>query len=93
MPSRPVVPRERREPPRVTIRTLREAHGLTLPMLVARISEQGVGVTADHLSNCELGWKRPSNALLHAWARALGIKSLDVFLDDVAPERPVAVSA
>jgi len=70
MPSRPVVPRERREPPRVTIRTLREAHGLTLPMLVARISEQGVGVTADHLSNCELGWKRPSNALLHAWAPA-----------------------
>lgn len=66
--------------PQVGIRLLREAHGLTLPALVARIAEQGYEVTADHLSNCELGWKRPSPALLHAWAKALGILKPDVLL-------------
>jgi hypothetical protein len=72
--------RERFDPPKVTLRTLREAHGLNLPRLAERIAEQGVEVTADHLSNCELGWKRPSNVLLHAWARALGIGALDISL-------------
>jgi transcriptional regulator with XRE-family HTH domain len=71
-------PRERRQPPCVGIRLLREAHGLTIPALVDRIAMQGVTVTADHISNVELGWKRPSNALLHAWAKALGITRLDV---------------
>lgn len=71
-------PRERVAAPSVTIRTLRQAHGLNIPMLVERIAEQGVQVTADHVSNCELGWKIPSNALVHAWARALGITALDV---------------
>lgn len=70
--------RQRGVPPSVSIRTLREAHGLTIPALVKRIDEQGVKVTADHISNCELGWKRPSNALLHAWAKALGITRLDI---------------
>lgn len=78
--------RERVPPPSVSIRTLREAHGLTLPALVRRIEEQGVKVTADHLSNCELGWKRPSNALLHAWAKALGITRLDVQVESDDPE-------
>lgn len=76
--------RERITPPTVTIRILREAHGLTIPALVARIEEQGVSVSADHISNCELGWKRPSNALLHAWAKALGIKRLDLLLPSTA---------
>jgi hypothetical protein len=56
-------------------------------MLVEKISEHGVTVTADHLSNCELGWKRPSNALLHAWARALLVTRLDVFLDESLAEQ------
>jgi transcriptional regulator with XRE-family HTH domain len=76
-------------PPQVSIRTLREAHGLTIAALAKRINDQGyeAGVTADHLSNCELGRKRPSNSLLHAWARALGISRLDVLVDDPAQER------
>lgn len=77
--------RERMTPPRVDIRRLREAHGLTIPALVERIREQGYDVTADHISNCELGWKRPSNSLLHAWAKALGLLPLDVHLNGVGP--------
>lgn len=75
-------PRERFTPPTVSLRVLREAHGLNIPGLVRRIEEQGVTVTADHISNCELGWKRPSNALLHAWAKALKITPLDVITDE-----------
>jgi len=80
MPS--TAPRERLTPPLVSLRTLREAHGLNIPALVQKIEEQGVKVSADHVSNVELGWKRPSNALLHAWARALGITRLDVVTDE-----------
>lgn len=72
--------REKLPPPLLPIRLLRDAHGLTLPALAERIRDHGQDVTADHLSNCELGWKRPSTQLLHAWAKALGIKSLDVLL-------------
>ena len=74
--------RTRVAPPSVGIRILREAHGLNIPALVRKIEEQGVSVTADHISNCELGWKKPSNQLLHAWAKALGITRLDVITDD-----------
>jgi transcriptional regulator with XRE-family HTH domain len=77
--------RERHQPPAVGIRILREAHGLTIPALVDRIGLQGVTVTADHISNVELGWKRPSNALLTAWAKALGINKLDVLLAEDVP--------
>lgn len=62
----------------VTIRALRDAHGLTLPQMAARIAEHGVTVTPDSLSNVELGHKRASKPLMTAWARALGIKPLDV---------------
>ena len=75
---RVTAPRERITPPQVSLRILREAHGLTLAALALRIQEQGVKVTADHLSNVELGWKRPSNHLLHAWAKALQITRLDI---------------
>lgn len=79
--------RTKATPPSVGIRVLREAHGLTIPALVRRIADEGVTVSADHISNCELGWKRPSNALLHAWARALGITRLDIQLPTEA-DRP-----
>lgn len=81
-------PREKLPAPQVGIRHLREAHGLTLPALVERIADQSVSVTADHLSNCELGWKRPSTALAHAWAKALGINRLDVLF--LGPEEKAA---
>lgn len=74
--------RERVAPPSVSLRILREAHGLTIAALAKRIEERGVKVTADHISNCELGWKRPSKQLLHAWAKALGITPLDVITED-----------
>jgi transcriptional regulator with XRE-family HTH domain len=86
MPTAPAV-RERYQPPAVGIRILREAHGLTIPALARRIEEQGVKVTPDHISNVELGWKRPSNALLHAWAKALGVTRLDVITGDQAAEQ------
>jgi hypothetical protein len=44
-----------------------------------RIAEQGVRVTAAHLANVELGHQRASDALLIAWAHALGLNSLDVW--------------
>lgn len=84
--------REKLPAPQIGIRHLREAHGLTLPALAERIADQGVHVTADHLSNCEIGWKRPSTPLLHAWAKALGITRLDVLLlsNDERAAREVA---
>lgn len=90
MTSTPHPIRERMTPPAVSLRTLREAHGLTIAALAKKIEERGVKVTADHISNCELGWKRPSNQLLHAWAKALGITRLDVITEDQADERASA---
>jgi transcriptional regulator with XRE-family HTH domain len=65
--------------PQVKIRHLREAYGLTLNELAQRISEQGVDVHPDHLSNVELGRKRASRALLIAWAKALQLNPLDIW--------------
>lgn len=73
-------------PPRVDIRKLREAHGINIPTLVERIRENGVEVTADHISNCELGWKRPSNPLLHAWAKSLGVMAIDIHFESTERE-------
>lgn len=67
-------------PPQVGLREIRKARGLTIPELVERIVEQGGKTSADHISNCEIGWKRPSMPLLQAWAKALGLNPLDVRL-------------
>lgn len=64
--------------PQIPIRRLREAHGLTLRSLAERIEAFGVKIDEDHLSNVELGRRRPSKQLSVAWARALGIQPLDV---------------
>jgi hypothetical protein len=82
--------RQKRPAPQVGIRLLREAYGLSLPALSTRIAEQGVEVSPDHMSNCELGWKRPSQPLLHAWCKALGITRLDVLLLEAAAEEQAA---
>lgn len=93
MPSKSAA-RELLIPPSVSLRTLRDAHGLTLPALVKRIAEQGHTVTADHLSHCEIGSRRPSSVLLHAWARALNVPPLDVRpAMDPPLTQPVRVSA
>ncbi|WP_199444486.1 helix-turn-helix domain-containing protein [Umezawaea beigongshangensis] len=62
----------------VSLRSLREAHGLTSPQLAERIAERGVQVHPDALLNVELGHKRASRRLLTAWALALGIRPVDI---------------
>lgn len=70
-------------PPRVSIRAVREAYGLTIQQLIDRIAEQGVDVhDVGTISNVELGRKRPSNRLLVAWAKALKLSPVDVVLCD-----------
>lgn len=68
-------------PPRVSIRAVREAYGLTIQQLIDRIAEQGVDVSdRGTISNIELGRKRPSDRLLIAWAKALKLNPVDVVL-------------
>lgn len=64
--------------PKVSIRDLREAHGLSVADLVERIEAQGVKVHPDTIRNVELGHKRASKPLMTAWAKALDLTSLDV---------------
>lgn len=64
--------------PHVTLRALREADGLTSPMLAEKIRERGVKVDPDHILSVELGHKRASNALLAAWAGVLRINHRDI---------------
>lgn len=65
-------------PPHATLRAIREAHGLTSPMLAAKIADRGVKVDPDHLLSVELGHKRASNSLLVAWANVLQINPRDI---------------
>ena len=74
--------------PQVRLRTLRTLLVGSAEALAARIAEHGVQVHPDHLRNCELGHQRPSDRLLHAWALALGLSPLDVW---IAPSRPLPV--
>lgn len=77
--------------PKVGIREVRRAHGLTLEQLADRIEEQGVKRPhADSLSNIERGHKPAGVGLLNAWAKALGVHPLDVEQETSAIE---AVSA
>lgn len=62
----------------VTLRALREAHGLDSRQMADRLREQGVTVHPDHLLNVELGHKRGSGRLMAAYARVLGIKPVDI---------------
>ncbi|WP_405490364.1 helix-turn-helix domain-containing protein [Nocardia sp. NBC_00511] len=73
--------------PQIRIRTLREAHGLSVKQLIERMSAEGIGsVHADTIRNVELGHKRPSGPLLTAWARALGVSPLDVWQPPIASD-------
>ncbi len=66
--------------PQIRIRDLREAHGLSVRNLIERIAENGVdGVHPDTIRNVELGYKRASNPLMTAWAKALGLSPLNVW--------------
>lgn len=64
----------------VTLRSLRQAHELTLAQLAERIAEQGVTVNEDSLSNIETGRRKGSDRLMGAWARALRVGTrLDIY--------------
>jgi transcriptional regulator with XRE-family HTH domain len=76
-----------RIPPMVSLRTLREAHGLDARQLAERIQEEGVDVHPDHIRNVELGHKGASVKLLAAWARALRIKAVDIRQHDDLADR------
>lgn len=67
-----------RTPPMISLRSLREAHGLTSKQLAERIAEQGLDVDPNSLLNVEVGRKKASKRLLTAWARALGVKPVDI---------------
>ncbi|MBF6060563.1 helix-turn-helix transcriptional regulator [Nocardia terpenica] len=65
--------------PLVRIRNLREAQDITVRELILRIVEYGgPGVHEDTIRNIELGHRRASDELMHAWARALGADPLDI---------------
>ncbi|MEU9516823.1 helix-turn-helix transcriptional regulator [Micromonospora sp. NPDC048169] len=66
--------------PQVRIRDLRNAHGLSVRQLAARLAEFGMpGVHEDTIRNVELGHRRASRPLITAWARALDVSPLDVW--------------
>lgn len=71
--------------PQVRIREFRKLVIGTAEQLAERISEHGVKVHPDHLRNCELGHQRPSDRLLRAWALALGLNPLDVWMPAAEP--------
>jgi transcriptional regulator with XRE-family HTH domain len=66
-------------PPRVSIRAVREAYGLSIRDLMQRIAEHGVEVKDPAtIRNVETGNKTPGNELLTAWAKALKLNPVDV---------------
>ena len=76
--------------PMVRIRALRDAYGLTAEQVADRMAELGVPVDRNTLYNIESGAKKPSERVLDAYARALGVKPLDVWqgpLRKPAPSR------
>lgn len=70
--------------PQLRLRTYRRAVVGSAERLVERIAEHGVQVHPDHIRNCELGYQRPSERLLRAWALALGLDPLDVWAPGAA---------
>lgn len=65
--------------PQVRIRDFRKARGLNIPTLVERIAAYGIVVHKATISNIELGYKRGSEELMNAWARALGLDPIDIY--------------
>lgn len=65
--------------PMVRIRALRDAYGLTAEHLADRMAELGVPIDRNSLYNIERAAKKPSNRVLDAYARAVGVNPLDVW--------------
>lgn len=66
--------------PQVPIRALREAYGISVQDLIERIEQAGgpKKTHPDTIRNVELGYKRASNPLMTAWAKALNLTALSV---------------
>jgi transcriptional regulator with XRE-family HTH domain len=62
----------------VTLRSLREARGLTAIQLAERLRERGVKIDHNHIYSVELGFKRAGNPLRVAWAAELGVNPRDI---------------
>ena len=67
-------------PPRVNIRAVREAYGLTRADLVQRITEQGCKVSEHTIRGVENSNQFVGNAIMTAWARALKLNPADIIL-------------
>lgn len=75
----------------VGIRLVRVARGWSVQDLVDRIYETSqIEVHGDTIRNIELGHKRGSLRLMNAWAKALRVDPLDVF---VVPEDALVAEA
>lgn len=72
----------------VRIRVLRQAHDLTIRELADRVGAHGATVSPAGLSNVENGHKRASERLLTAWAKALGVNTLDIWQEAGWPANP-----
>lgn len=70
--------------PQVRLKHLRLAHNLTQEQLAERIAEHGVTVTVSAISNAENGNRPVSRKLTDAWAKALGVDPLDVWVPEKA---------
>jgi transcriptional regulator with XRE-family HTH domain len=67
-----------RIPAHVTLRSLRQARGLTSAALAGRLHERGVDVDPDHIIAVELGHRNAGNPLRVAWAEELGVNPTDI---------------
>lgn len=67
-------------PPRVNIRAVREAYGLSRADLMQRIAEQGCEVSEHTIRGVENSNQFVGNKVITAWARALKLNPADIIL-------------
>lgn len=73
-----------RIPAHITLRSLRQARGLSSTALAERLADRGVTVDPDHILAVELGHKNAGNPLRVAWADELGVNPRDIrFADEM----------
>jgi transcriptional regulator with XRE-family HTH domain len=65
-------------PPRVPIRAVREAYGLSAADVADRMAEQGYEITAGAIRDFETANQWPSSGAVIAWAKALKLNPVDV---------------
>jgi len=88
------VQRRRVTPPSVGLKEVRAALGLTLDQVIGRMNEEfpAIRPTRGALSAVENGHRGASEALLEAWAAALGLPSGSLTTDYSPRARPTLSS-